>query len=142
MREPERSAHRRASVSLFRTAGWLQGEFDTCLRPYDLSSQQLRALSLLANMPDGVATVGELRDGMTDPNSNISRLLNKLLEKGRIEKHRKMDDQRVVHVRITAAGREVCAQAQRALMGQASVWSRISADEAEILAELLDKLRG
>lgn len=136
------SAHHRASVRLFQTAGWLQAEFDNCLRPFGLSAQRLRVLSFLAGEAGGTATVGTVRDGMMDPNSNISRLLNKLMEKGLIDKLRQRHDQRVVSIEITPSGRDICAKAQRTLAAQDAVWSRLAPDEAETLANLLDRLRG
>jgi len=142
MNEKLSSAHSRASVRLFQTAGWLQAEFDNCLRPFGLSAQQLRVLSLLADEVGGEATVGTLREGMMDPNSNISRLLNKLMEKGHVEKLRQRDDQRVVSIKITSSGRDICARAQRTLATLDEVWSRLSPGEADTLAKLLDRLRG
>ncbi len=134
--------YQHASVSLFRTAGWLQSMFDTALRPHDLSSQQLRVLSVLMEQPEGTATVGELRDSMTDPNSNISRLLNKLVDKGYIEKQREKDDQRVVTIRITEAGRSITHSGRTSIAGEVDIWSRLTLEEAETLATLLDRLRG
>lgn len=136
------SAHRRASVSLFRTAGWLESVFDIRLRPHDLSAQQVRVLSMLVAKGDEGLTVGELREGMTDPNSNISRLLNKLMDKGHIAKVRQSDDQRVVRIQLTPQGRDACERAQQALTTEEAVWSRLTAAEAETLADLLDRLRG
>ena len=135
------SSHRRASVSLFRTAGWLESVFDARLRPLDLSAQQVRVLTMLAARKEEGMTVGELRDGMTDPSSNISRLLNKLMDKGHIAKIRGEGDQRVVRIQLTAQGQEACKLAQAALAAENDIWSRLSASEADMLAALLDRLR-
>lgn len=132
---------RRASVSLFQTAGWLHAHLDDKLQPLGLSAQQLKVLSILHRQPSQQSTVSLIRDEMTDPNSNVSRLLNKLMEKGFVEKRRSSEDQRVVHIRLTAKGREVMCAGRDALDDGESILCRLSQAELGSLVRLLQKLR-
>jgi DNA-binding MarR family transcriptional regulator len=75
---------------------------------------------------------------LIDRMPNVSRLLNKLMEKGLIKKVRDTIDQRVVHVKLTPEGKKVVEKG-RMLFDQ--VQYGISNKEAEVLSEILDKLR-
>jgi len=139
--EPLPKAYRRASVSLFRTAGFMQALIETRLAPLGISTQQLRALTILAEQPEQRATVSTIRESMMDPMSNVSRLLNKLMQKGLVEKRRDEDDQRVVHIRLRPEGLALMQAGQDALSVGESNWGRLSRKEAKTLTELLDRLR-
>jgi len=55
---------------------------------------------------------------------NVSRLLNKLMEKGLIQKERNLSDQRVVYVKLTPAGEKLRIQS-RQILNQISVLTNV-----------------
>ncbi len=79
------------------------------LKSSTLNLTQLNILSALHSAPDDRLTVGEVKDAMVDDMPNISRTLNKLMDKGYVEKVRSATDQRVVHVHLTHEGHKALA---------------------------------
>jgi len=93
-----------AAISLLQTANRINSEINALLDPLDLTMAQLKILWILYQQPEQRATVNQIKQQMTDPSSNVSRLLNKLMDKQWINKKRDDSDQRIVHIEISAAG--------------------------------------
>ncbi|WP_432667250.1 MarR family transcriptional regulator [Wukongibacter baidiensis] len=81
------------------------------LRHLKLSYTQVNILGTLAHGEKGQLTVSQIKRLMIDESPNISRALNKLVEKGYVTKERSLTDQRVVYISITSEGREILKSA-------------------------------
>jgi DNA-binding MarR family transcriptional regulator len=131
----------KAIINIRFTASWLDYAITTVLRPFNLSTQQFNLLRVLSLM-DEPASIRTLTDKMLDRNSNASRLVDKLLEKGLVERRISEDDRRRVEVSITVEGSNLVDEANRlleyAITEKAKV---ISEADARLLNELLDNLR-
>ncbi len=128
----------KAGMNLIFTANWLSNLYAAALRPIDLSLQQLNVLTILKGQPEHTASVNLIRDRLIDRMPNVSRLLNKLMEKGLIIKDRQTTDQRVVHIKLTKEGDKIASKG-RALFQ--SVGYKLGNQQAEELNDLLNKLR-
>lgn len=128
------------ALKFLRTATQLQGQVDANLAVHDLSLQQLKVLSILKDCEGRRAQVSHIRSQMIDPNSNVSRLLNKLMEKGLIEKKRDEIDQRVVHIHLTAAGFEAMGIGHKVMVEQFDVFGRLSTEQRQQLDQILSTL--
>jgi DNA-binding MarR family transcriptional regulator len=69
---------------------------------------------------------------------NVSRLLNKLMEKGLIEKQRDTSDQRVVYIKITQNGINAKKAAREMING---VVIDLTSEQSDLLNNLLEKVR-
>jgi DNA-binding MarR family transcriptional regulator len=127
-----------AGMNVIFTANWLSNQYAAALKPLDLSLQQLNVLSILKGQPDHTAPVNVIRDRLIDRMPNVSRLLNKLMEKGLVQKDRTLSDQRVVHIKLTTKGLQSAEQG-RALFE--SVTYPLADNQAKLLNELLDQMR-
>lgn len=86
------------------------------LKPMDLSLSQLQLLHSLSHSPEKCLTVNQLKQNMLDDSPNVSRALNKLVDKGFVSKLRSEKDQRTVYVHITQAGEQIHNQADQRLL--------------------------
>lgn len=128
----------RAGMNVIFTANWLANRYAAALKPLGLSLQQLNVLTILKGQPKFTAPVNLIRDRLIDRMPNVSRLLNKLMEKGLIQKDRDLTDQRVVYIKLTSQG-EATAEEGRTLFQQ--VGYGITPTQAEALNDLLEKMR-
>jgi len=89
----------------------------------------------------GTLTVAEIVAKILIPNSSMSYVLERLLEKGLIERTQDEGDKRVYRLTLTEAGhnyiREVYPLHQKALR---QLLDRLTPDEEEILQQLLKKI--
>jgi len=132
------NSQQRAATNIIFTSNWIMNSIATALKPTGLSLQQFNVLSVLHGQPENTATVNLIKDRLIDRMPNVSRLVNKLLEKGLIEKERNDMDQRSVHVKLTAKGLELKSTA-RILLNQNDI--QLTDQEANSLNDLLEKIR-
>ncbi|PWQ96938.1 MarR family winged helix-turn-helix transcriptional regulator [Leucothrix arctica] len=128
-------------IDILHVANWLQGRIADILAPHNVSLQQVKVLAIIFEQTGQFATVGTIREKMQDPMSNVSRLLNKLVEKGLVSKEHGTDDQRVVHIHILPAGVEVMSNSRQAIDEGLDVLCHLSSDELSSLSSLLSKIK-
>ena len=137
------SEYHKAHINVLFTAAWLSQQSMKLLKRYDISWQQFNILRILRGLHPEPATVKLLTERMIDKMSNASRLVEKLMRKGLVERQTCPLDRRRVDVRITARGLELINKAtelvEKDLEARMAV---ISEEEARALNGLLDKLRG
>lgn len=136
------SEYQKAHLNILFSASWLSQQTTTLLKPYGLTWQQFNILRILRGRHPQPATVKSLTERMIDKMSNASRLVDKLLAKGLVERITSQEDRRRVDISITEAGLELLADASTALEeGMQLKGGNISCEEAEELNRILDKIR-
>jgi|VirMetMinimDraft_7_1064189.scaffolds.fasta_scaffold27904_2 DNA-binding MarR family transcriptional regulator len=138
--KPFANPQTKAVVNLNFTASWLSGVQAEMLKPYGISIQQYNILRILKGMNPKPATVKILIERMIDKNSNASRLVDKLLKKGLLERNACSRDRRRVDVMITEAGLEMVSVVSKG-MKKNEIFMNLTNEEANQLSDLLDKLR-
>ncbi len=133
--------YRDAAITFLQTAQWLNGSVARELEPLDLTAQQLKVLSIVAQSENQQAKVNEIKAQMFDPMSNVSRLLNKLMEKQLIVKVRNTEDQRLVHIQITPLGLESMCLGKEKMDAGLLPMAKLEEGEMEVLVKLLKKMR-
>src|SRR5688572_32324313 len=98
------SPEQEAYLHLWRTYDRLRMLEDELFLAHDLTAQQYNALRLLkAEHPGTLPTLG-LASRLVSHAPDITRLLDRLAERGLVIRERMSDNRRVVQVGITAAG--------------------------------------
>ncbi|MDX1944522.1 MAG: MarR family transcriptional regulator [Pirellulaceae bacterium] len=98
------SPQQEAYLSLWRTYDRLRMHEDELFARYDLTAQQYNALRLLkAEQPARLPTLA-LASRLVSHAPDITRLLDRLEERGLVVRERLADNRRVVQVGITEAG--------------------------------------
>ena len=134
---PDMSLDQKVVALLLCIAQEKKGEIDRALEGTLQSMLQLNLLHALSKAPEKRLTVGQLKQVMVEDSPNVSRTLNKLAERGLVEKTRSADDQRTVHVSITRAGERAHTEGDARLM---NLSTGLAQRELKQLFELLTKL--
>ena len=119
------------------TAQEIANFVERALKEFGISREQLNVLHFLDTEPVEQMTVNQLREVLIDDSPNVSRILNKMVDKGLVRKERQADDQRVVHISLTEKGRRLHQQADAKISGHNV---RLSPKECQTLIELLMKI--
>jgi DNA-binding MarR family transcriptional regulator len=127
----------KAAVLVGCAAQDLANFVDRALKEFDISREQLSVIHYLDAAEADTMTVNELRETLIDDSPNVSRILNKMVDKGLVRKERQTDDQRVVYVSLTEKGRKMHKQADEKITGHNLT---LSPKECQTLIELLMKI--
>jgi DNA-binding MarR family transcriptional regulator len=136
-----RSNRHKAILNILFTAGWLGCRQQRFFKPFDLTPQQYNVLRILRGQKGEAIGVNGIQERMLDRSSNASRLVDKLIEKGLVDRTTSATDRRQVDITITKAGTKMLEQIDAALNSEEEQFGEISEEEAAVLSKLLDKLR-
>ena len=129
-------------VNIMFTGNWVQKNIAGQLRPFGISLQQHNVLRILRGQYPNPSTLGMIQERMMDRMSNATRLVDKLLDKGLVERGQCQDNRRKVDIVITQKGLDLLGQTDFIIKQFDHEYKSLSPEEAKLLGELLDKLRG
>ena len=98
------SLEQEAFLSLWRTYDRLRALEDELFARYDLTPQQYNALRLLRHAHPAPVQTLDLAGRLVSRAPDITRMLDKLEQRGLVARDRPADNRRVVRIGITAAG--------------------------------------
>ena len=131
----------KAVLNLLYTTSWMQGKQKDIFKTFGITLQQFNILRILRGQHPNSTSATEIKSRMLDKNSDVSRLLDRLLAKKVITKRVSSNDKRAADVNLTEEGLELLKAIDKKQHQIDSVLS-LSDDEALILSDLLDKSRG
>jgi DNA-binding MarR family transcriptional regulator len=136
------SPQQEAYLSLWRTYDRLRETEDELFGRFGLTAQQYNALRLLrAAHPAKVPTL-TIAGRLISRAPDITRLLDRLHDRGLIERQRPSDNRRVVNIGITAAGLQLLDElANEVKTCHEKQLGHLDAAELRKLVELLRKVR-
>jgi MarR family 2-MHQ and catechol resistance regulon transcriptional repressor len=136
------SEQHKAMLNVMFTANWFKSRMSDLFRPLGISSQQYNILRILRGAK-GRMNMHSVKERMIDRAPNATRLTDKLIAKGLVERERCDEDRRVVYVRISAKGLELLAQVDKQNKAQQKgLEGRLSDRDATELNRILDQWRG
>ncbi len=137
-----RNIYQEAAINLIYTSGWLSNQHKDFFTQFGITSQQFNILSILRGQHPHQISGSEIKSRMMDKNSDVSRLLVRLLLKGLILKTQSSEDKRAANIQITPKGLELLSASDAQVSTLDDIMSNLTQSEADQLSRLLDKLRG
>ena len=135
------NAYHRASVNILYTYGWLMERIKDFLAEADITPQQFNIMRILrGSYPQPLSTL-QIRERMLDKMSDTSRIVDRLIIKGLVEKTISAGDRRLVDIVISRKGRRLLEKLDSRQEELDGILNNISEKEAASLSKLLDKIR-
>lgn len=135
------SVYQRMMINILYTSSWLQGMQQRNFREFGLTMQQYNILRILRGQRGQPIPLNSISERMIDRMSNCSRLVEKLRQKGLVDRQASEADRRAVDVVITQKGLDLLDEVQPITDSVESSFSHLSIEDAQTLNDLLDKLR-
>ena len=127
-------------TNMIFTSNWFQNGVSDFLKPFGISLQQFNVLRILRGAKDWV-TMNEIKELMIDKTPNTTRLSDKLLKKGFVERKRSDVDRRIVYMNITEAGLELLESIDKSAYDYMNFMEKLTEEEAETMSNILDRMR-
>ena len=137
-----KNPYQKAAINLIYTAKWLEAKQQDFFKPFGITSSQFNILRILRGQHPNKISGAEVKSRMLDRNSDISRLLDRLIKKKMISKSACLEDKRAADIAITSDGLDVLLQVDSYIDESERINIHLSKDEAVQLSSLLDKCRG
>lgn len=132
----------RMMANIVFTSAFIKNRFQDFIKPYNLSSPQFNVLRILRGAKDWL-NMNEVKTRMVEKSPNATRLCDKLVDKGWVERRRSDTDRRLVYLKISKSGlkllKDIDINDDGAYM---KFMDNVNMKEAKVINEILDKLRG
>jgi len=136
-----KSVYQKLNLNLLFTSNWIRDQHRKSFEEFDITPQQYNALRILkGNYPNPYST-SQIRERMLDKMSDTSRIVDRLIQKGLVERKICKTDRRLVDVVITKKGLKLIEQSAKSITSQEELLHKLTKTEASKLNSLLDKLR-
>ena len=134
--------YQKAVINVSYTYNWISNILRNRLEKHNITQQQFNILRILRGQLPNPSTVNLLKERMIDKMCDASRMVDRLVQKELVTRCTNSKDRRAVDIYISEEGLKVLVQIDRELKLGDILRHNISEEEAAVLSNLLDKLRG
>ena len=137
-----RNDYHKGLINLTYTAKQLSYEFFQSLKKYGLAEQQYNVLRILRGFrSEAPLSIGFIKDRMLDKDSDVSRIIDRLFEKGFLNRTENPNDRRQKSVEITETGLALLDKMFSCEQKADTLLNNLTPEEINELNRLLDKIR-
>lgn len=136
-----KSVQQKAVLNILFTANWIQNLQRELFEPYGITGQQYNILRILRGQHPKRICAYELKSRLLDKNSDVSRLLDRLIGKKLVNKSKSKTDKRAFEITITPQGLALLSEMDSLINTLDTRVIKLSSTEASQLNGLLDKCR-
>lgn len=136
-----RNDQHKALLNIYYTNSLLKSHYHELMRPFDLTPQQFNVLRILKGQYPEAVRIGLVKERMIDRNSDMTRLVQRMVQKGLIERVTCPTDKRQFNLKITIRGIEVVDEMSVSVAEFEDGLRALSDAECKTLNELLDRFR-
>ncbi|RFM23369.1 MAG: MarR family transcriptional regulator [Candidatus Thermochlorobacter aerophilum] len=137
-----RCPYQKLQVNLIYTFHWLIPKLQEQFKGSGITMQQYNVLRILRGQFPKPSSLMLLKERMMDKQSDVSRLVSRLVSKGLVKRETCAHDRRKLDVLITKKGLALLEKLDPKVRAAEAHLKTLTPSEAEMLNHLLDKLRG
>jgi DNA-binding MarR family transcriptional regulator len=133
----------KAIHQIIRTGHWITDRVGQDLKEYGITEPQFNVLRILQGRRGTPIAVQEIQEQMVQRTSNVTRIVDKLLEKGLVERKECPLNRRKMDITITEKGtQELAKMGKKVYRFHGPLAQNLSEKEARELTNLISKLKG
>jgi DNA-binding MarR family transcriptional regulator len=133
--------HQKAAINILYTGSWLYNINAVYLKKFGITPEQFNVLRILRGSFPKPMMLAEITARMIDKSSNCTRLVEKLKQKGLVNRVTCENNRRQVDISITEKGHALLKKIDASQEAWLEAMGKISKAEAKELNRILDKLR-
>jgi len=137
-----RSESQKAIINLVYTYNQVSGQMMALLNGFGLTMQQFNILRILKGQYPNPSTNNLVKERMLDRNSDVTRLIDRMIKAGLVTRTSCEKDRRRVDILITQKGLDLLKAIEPHEVAMDNLAGGLSEAELTQLNHLLDKLRG
>jgi DNA-binding MarR family transcriptional regulator len=133
------SAAQKAFINLIFTYNYFYYKQCDFFKPYDLLPQHYNILKIVKGKAPEPTTPSYIIDVMLDKKRDLTRLIDKLVDKGLLNRCINPNNKRSIQITITEEGLTLTRKLEENLRNELT--HNLTEDDSEQLSQLLDKMR-
>lgn len=132
----------KAHLNVMYTGSFLQDQSIAVLKPHKINDQHYNILRILRGKYPNIACPGEVKEVLLNKRGDLTRLLDKLVQMNLVERETNSANRRMIDLKISDKGLKLLDELEEEMVEIKVTADRLTDDEANLLSDLLDKLRG
>jgi len=133
----------KAIFQLIRAGHWITDRVGQELKEFGITEPQFNVLRILQGSKGVPITILEIQKRMVQRSSNVTRIVDKLIVKGLVDRRECASNRRKMDITITDDGiKQLAVLGQKVYQFHRPMAQNITEEEANTLTELIVKLRG
>lgn len=138
-----RTVHQQALINLLYSSNWLRDMYSFLKKEYGVTQQQYNVLRILKGKYPEVCSAKYVKSVMLDKSPDLTRLVDKLVDKGLVKREVCATNRRQIDLSITEHGMAKIQEMEESVrVGENTLAANLTEQEAAQLSSLLDKMRG
>ncbi|MDW3211775.1 MAG: MarR family transcriptional regulator [Reichenbachiella sp.] len=137
-----KNSREKAIINVVFTGNWLRDRTDVVLKPYKINEQHYNLLRILRGRHPLTICPSEIKEVLINKRGDLTRLLDKLVAMGLVERDVNPDNRRMINLKISEKGIDFLAQLDPEMEKLSRTNNALTVEESEQLSNLLDKMRG
>ena len=133
--------YHKARVNIYYTNNYISEQLQEILKPLQLSGTQFNILRILRGQYPKTSSIGLLKERMLDKNSDVSRIIDRLLAKKLVIRKECKLDRRQKDVQISQLGLDYLSEIDKYNDDLDKKMQHLTIEEVTQLNILLDKIR-
>ena len=130
----------KALVNLHYTSNFYSDLLLAILKPYRINDQHYNVLRILKGQHPQAVCPGYIKSVLLNKRGDLTRLVDKLCQKGYVARATNPTNRRMVDLNITEAGLQLLQNLHTKIDTFEQLKHKLTIEEASLLNELLDKL--
>lgn len=136
-----RNEKQKAIINIYYTNSIITGKLKEVLKPYKITPQQFNILRILKGQFPKAVRTGIVKERLVDRNSDVTRLVERLINKNLVSRENYTGDKRQMHIKINENGLNLLAKLDQLIIDFEDGISVMDNSKLEQLNLLLDHLR-
>jgi len=136
------SEYHKVSLNIIYTSNFLQGLSRPMTDDENITPQQYNVLRILRGQNGKPATINLLKERLLDRMSDVSRIIDRLVQKKLVSRCTSSKDRRAVDIVISKDGLLILERLDKKMSIHNLLDKKLTDDECKQLNYLLDKMRG
>ena len=133
----------KAILQIIKTGHWITDSVSQELKEYGITEPQFNVLRILRGRKGVPATVQQIQKEMVQKSSNVTRIIDKLLKRGLVNRMECPNNRRKMDITITKKGTELLTVlGKKVFQFHGPMAQNLNEEEAETLTNLILKLKG
>lgn len=121
---------------------WFNDEITAVLKPFKISEPQYNVLRILEDNRNQDITVSGIQNQMYKKSSNVTRMIDKLLDKGLVSREICQSNRRKMIVSLTDKGNELILKLNEVILNfHQPIRDKLTDEDCDTLTHLLKKIR-
>ena len=136
------STYLKAVYQIIKTGHWITDMVGQELKEYGITEPQFNVLRILQGQKGRPITVYEIQQRMVQRSSNVTRIIDKLIQKGLVDRQECPDNRRKMDVTITYKGaRMLVILGKKVYQFYGPMAKNLTEEEASTITKLILKLK-